>query len=77
MAIVYSYPVAQIEPSDLIIGTKTVEVGEPTKSFLVSDLINLTISTLGSNGASGYFETADLKGVTVLNGIITEIVNIG
>jgi hypothetical protein len=77
MAIVYSYPTAQIEPSDLLIGTKTVEVGEPTKSFLVSDLINLTISTLGSTGASGYFETADFKGVTVLNGIITDIEIIG
>jgi hypothetical protein len=73
MAIVYSYPIAQIEPSDLLIGTKTVEVGEPTKSFLVSDLINLTISTLGSTGASGYFETADSKVVTVVNGLITDI----
>jgi hypothetical protein len=77
MAIVYSYPTAQIEPSDLLIGTKTVEVGEPTKSFLVSDLINLTISTLGSTGASGYFETADSKAITVVNGLITDIEIIG
>ena len=41
MAILYSYPIAQIETSDLLIGTKTVEIGEPTKSFLVSDLVNL------------------------------------
>ena len=77
MAIMYSYPGAQIELSYLLIGTKTTEVGEPTKSFLVSDLVNLTISTLGSTGATGYFETTDLKGVTVENGIITEIVSIG
>jgi hypothetical protein len=77
MAIVYSYPIAQIEASDLLIGTKTVEVGEPTKSFLVSDLVNLTITTLGETGATGYFETADLQGVTVVNGIITSIVSIG
>jgi hypothetical protein len=77
MAIVYSYPIAQVETSDLLTGTKTVEVGEPTKSFLVSDLISLTISNLASVGASGYFETRDLKGVTVVNGLITDIVEIG
>jgi hypothetical protein len=77
MAIIYSYPMAQVETSDLLIGTKTIEVGEPTKSFLVSDLINLTINTIGATGATGYFETTDLKGVTVENGIITEIVSIG
>ena len=77
MAILYSYPSAQIETSDLIIGTKTTEVGEPTKSFLVSDLIQLTISSLSSVGATGYFESRDLKGITVENGLITEIVEIG
>ena len=46
MAIVYSYPIAQIEASDLLVGTKTVEVGEPTKSFLVSDLITLVQSNI-------------------------------
>lgn len=77
MAILYSYPMAQVEASDLLIGTKTVEIGEPTKSFLVSDLVNLTINTIGATGATGYFETADLQGVTVENGIITNIVPIG
>ena len=77
MAILYSYPIAQIETSDLLIGTKTVEIGEPTKSFLVSDLVNLTINTIGTTGATGYFETADLQGITVENGIITNIVPIG
>lgn len=76
MAIIYSYPIAQIESSDLIIGTKTGEVGEPTKSFHVSDLVQLTITALGATGASGYFETADLQGVTVENGLITEIVSL-
>lgn len=76
MAIVYSYPIAQIETSDLLIGTKTVEIGEPTKSFLVSDLIDLTITTIGATGATGYFETTDSKGVTVENGIITNIVSL-
>jgi len=52
MAIVYSYPIAQIEASDLLIGTKTVEVGEPTKSFLVSDFINL-LATSGAAGPQG------------------------
>jgi hypothetical protein len=52
MAIVYSYPIAQIEESDLLIGTKTIEVGEPTKSFLVSDFINL-LATSGAAGPQG------------------------
>jgi hypothetical protein len=52
MAIVYSYPIAQIEASDLLIGTKTVEIGEPTKSFLVSDFINL-LATSGVAGPQG------------------------
>jgi hypothetical protein len=73
MAILYSYPMAQIETSDLIIGTKINEIGEPTKSFLVSDLISLTLSTLQANGATGYFVSADDQGVTVVNGIITAI----
>jgi hypothetical protein len=41
MAIIYSYPSAQVELSDLIIGTKTTERGKATKSFLVSDLVYL------------------------------------
>lgn len=77
MAILYSYPIAQIDSSDLIIGTKTGEIGEPTKSFYVSDLVQLTVNAIGATGASGYFETTDLKGVTVVNGIITEIATIG
>ena len=52
MAILYSYPIAQIEESDLLIGTKTIEVGEPTKSFLVSDFINL-LATSGAAGPQG------------------------
>lgn len=41
MAIIYSYPTAQVQLSDLIMGTKTTERGQATKSFLVSDLVYL------------------------------------
>jgi hypothetical protein len=73
MAILYSYPMAQVETSDLVIGTKTNEVGEPTKSFLVSELVNLAVTAVTTNGASGSFITNDEKTVVVVNGIITSI----
>jgi hypothetical protein len=41
MAIIYSYPKASIELVDYLIGTKKGETGNPTKSFLVSDLVDL------------------------------------
>jgi hypothetical protein len=41
MAIIYSYPKASIELVDYLIGTKKGESGNPTKSFLVSDLVDL------------------------------------
>lgn len=56
MAIVYSYPMAQVETSDLLVGTKTTEVGEPTKSFLVSDIVSLINNYAGNvpySGATG------------------------
>jgi len=73
MAIVYSYPIAQIESSDLLTGTKTVEVGEPTKSFLVSDLVSLTATAVTASGVSGTFISIDDKEIIVTNGIITGI----
>jgi hypothetical protein len=73
MAIIYSYPMAQVETSDLVIGTKTNEIGEPTKSFLVSELVNLAVTAVTANGASGSFITNDEQTVVVVNGIITSI----
>lgn len=73
MAIVYSYPTASIALEDFLFGTKIGQEGKPSKSFIVSDLVNLTISTLQSGGVSGYFVSADDKGITVTNGIITAI----
>jgi len=41
MAIIYSYPKATVEEQDYLIGTKFNSSGNPTKSFLVSDLVAL------------------------------------
>ena len=52
MAIIYSYPEAAIETTDLLLGTKINETGHPTKSFLVSDLVALLIDA-GASGPTG------------------------
>lgn len=55
MAIIYSYPRATVQLVDYLIGTKKDESGNPTKSFLVSDLVDLinqnnTLQAVSDNG---------------------------
>lgn len=57
MAIIYSYPRASVQLVDYLIGTKKDESGNPTKSFLVSDLVDLinqnnTLQAVTDNGNS-------------------------
>ena len=53
MAIIYSYPIAQPSLKDLLLGTHVEEGrpydGNPTKSFYMSDIINLVSNTTVSN----------------------------
>jgi len=44
MAIIYSYPGATPTLSDTVLGTKFEDEGNPTKSFLISDILNLANS---------------------------------
>lgn len=55
MAIIYSYPEVTPTLSDTVIGTQFDESGNPTKSFLISDIVDLAITTLppGPTGPQG------------------------
>lgn len=82
MAIIYSYPPnSNILPTDTLVCTSTVLIGgkpkNQTKSMSIEDLSAYIVSNYTPVGVSGYFETSDLKGVTVTNGIITDIEIIG
>ncbi len=76
MSGIVTYPVATPATDDLLLGTKLSEDGNLTKNFTVDQVIQLAGQTI-LNGASGYFESRDLKGITVVNGLITSIVEIG
>lgn len=58
MAIIYSYPKVIPTLSDAVIGTQFDENGNPTKTFLISDIVNLAVTSLppgptGPQGATG------------------------
>lgn len=76
MAIQISYPTAiNVTLSDRVLGTQyDGETGATiTKNFSVGSICNLALT----EGVTGYFETSDLKGITVTNGLITKIEIIG
>lgn len=76
MAIIISYPSAgAVASNDLLLGTRfDAESGANiTKNFSVGSIVNFTLASLTSEGATGTFETADSKLVTVTDGIITSI----
>jgi len=52
MAIVYSYPGATPTISDTVLGTQFDYDGNPTKSFLIADIVNLVANTTVSNSTA-------------------------
>lgn len=77
MAIIISYPSAgTVTTSDILLGTQLdPESGvHVTKNFSVGKIVDLAVAATTNDGASGTFETADSKVVTVTDGIITSIV---
>ena len=77
MAIIYSYPHATVTAADNLLGTQYDVDGLPTKSFSVQDLVDLTVNTITAGGWTGVFNTNDILEVSVLNGIITNVVVVG
>jgi hypothetical protein len=79
MAIVYSYPGATPTISDTVLGTQFDSDGNPTKSFPISDIVDLAVDAVTTNGASGVFLTNsnDIWQITVVDGIITDIELVG
>jgi len=55
MAIIYSYPEVTPTLSDTVVGTQFDESGNPTKSFLIGDIIDLAVTSLppGPTGPQG------------------------
>jgi hypothetical protein len=55
MAIIYSYPEVTPTLSDAVIGTQFDNEGNPTKSFLIGDIVNLAATSLppGPTGPQG------------------------
>ena len=76
MAIIISYPSAgTVTVSDNLLGTQfDGESGANiTKNFSVGKIVNLAVAAVTNDGATGTFETADSKLVTVEDGIIISI----
>ena len=61
MAIVYSYPQATPTLSDTVLGTQFDYDGNPTKSFLISDIVNLVANTTVSNSTAVTLSLAALN----------------
>jgi hypothetical protein len=74
MAIIYSYPGATPTISDTVLGTKFDSDGNPTKSFPISGIVDIAVNAVTANGWTGVFDTSDILQVTVVNGIITNVV---
>ena len=79
MAIIYSYPQATPTALDYIIGTVYQDDSLATKSFSMQDIINLAVAAVPvpAGGWTGVFNTNDILEVSVLNGIITNVVVVG
>lgn len=61
MAIVYSYPGATPTISDTVLGTQFDYDGNPTKSFLIADIVNLVANTTVSNSTAVTLSLAALN----------------
>jgi hypothetical protein len=80
MAIITSFQsAATVTTGDILLGTQfDAESGANiTKNFSVGKIVNLAVASFTSEGVSGTFETADLKLVTVTDGLITNIEPLG
>jgi hypothetical protein len=61
MAIVYSYPGATPTISDTVLGTQFDYDGNPTKSFLIADIVNLVANTTVNNSTAVALSLAALN----------------
>ena len=65
MAILYSYPIASPALTDLLLGThidpERPQDGNPTKSFHISDVVNLVSNTTVSNPTATTLSLATLN----------------
>jgi len=65
MAIIYSYPIAQPAITDLLLGTHVDQDrprdGNPTKSFYISDVMNLVGTSTVSNPTAVALTLANLN----------------
>jgi len=86
MAIVYSYPSGTATLTDTVLGTQFDDAGNPTKSFPISDIVNLAVNAVTAGGWSGTFQSngtavpgsgAGLYRMTIVNGIVTAVTLVG
>jgi hypothetical protein len=81
MAIIYSYPIAQPALKDLLLGTHIdgdrPYDGSPTKSFYMSDIINLVSNTTVSNSTATALSLATLNALypTAMIGFKVQCIN--
>ena len=61
MAIIYSYPGATPTISDTVLGAQFDYDGNPTKSFLIADIVNLVANTTVSNSTAVALSLAALN----------------
>lgn len=71
MAIIYSYPYATIELDDLLLGARPSIDGNATKTFLMQDIITLTINNVpaGPQGPQGPQGIQGIQGIQGEQGI--------
>lgn len=71
MAIINSYPHATVKTDDLILGVQTSEEGNPTKTFLMQDIITLASENAepGPQGPQGVQGVQGVPGIQGIQGI--------
>ncbi len=61
MAIIYSYPQAPVTLMDFVLGTQFEDIGSPTKSFAIKDIVNFVANTTVSNSTATPLSLATLN----------------
>jgi hypothetical protein len=78
MAIAYSYPIAVPTLADTLVGIRyEEEIGNSVKNFNLQDISNLINNSVNTSAWTGVFDTSDVLEITVVNGLITNVVTIG